>query len=166
MRKVYDAQPDMFRAPTLYEPSHILFAADPADTEAWTEALQKAEAALATLRANPKDFASLAKELSDCPSRESGGQLGQIVTGDTVPEFEGAMDAMEAGMINPAPVKSRYGIHILRLDASAVGDVLPFDQVREQIGEMLEKAAWASAANAFVQELVANAEITGIDMAA
>jgi peptidyl-prolyl cis-trans isomerase C len=32
MRKVYDAQPDMFRAPTLYEPSHILFAADPTDT--------------------------------------------------------------------------------------------------------------------------------------
>jgi peptidyl-prolyl cis-trans isomerase C len=166
MRKVYAAQPDMFRAPTLYEPSHILFAADPTDSEGWAEALQKAQAALATLRSNPKDFASLAKELSDCPSRESGGQLGQLVTGDTVPEFEAAMDAMEPGVINPEPVKSRYGIHILRLDAKAVGDVLPFDQVKEQIGEMLEKAAWASAANEFVQELVENAEIKGIEMAA
>jgi len=164
--KVYAEHPDMFRAPTLYEPSHILFAAEPANTEARKEAFKKAEAALATLNANPRDFANLAKELSTCPSRDAGGQLGQIVSGDTVPEFESAMDAMEVGQFSTAPVPTRYGIHIIRLDAKAVGDVLPFEQVKDNIGEMLEKSGWAQAANAFVGELVENAEITGVEMAA
>ncbi len=164
IRRIYDTQPQMFRAPTLYEPAHILFAADPADGDAREEARQKAKAALKTLHENPKEFASLAKELSDCPSRDAGGQLGQIVTGDTVPEFEAAMDTMQPGEISPKPVESRYGIHILRLDAKAEGDVLPFDQVSEQIGEMLEKAGWAVAANAFVQELVEKADISGVNM--
>ena len=165
IEQVYKAKPDMFRAPTLYEPSHILFAADPADTEARLDANKKALAALATLKGAPKNFASLAKELSDCPSRDMGGQLGQLVSGDTVPEFEAAMDRMQAGETCPEPVPTRYGIHILRLDAIAIGDVLPLESVQEQISEMLEKAGWATAANEFVQSLVEKAEISGIDMA-
>ncbi len=166
VKKVYTDNPDLFRAPTLYEPSHILFAADPEDIGARDEAYNKAKAALATLQASPRDFAALAKELSDCPSRDSGGQLGQLVSGDTVPEFERAMDAMEVGQLSLAPVPTRYGIHILRLDAKAVGDVLPFKAVEAQIIEMVEKANWAKAANAFVGELVEKAKITGLDMAA
>ncbi|MCF6317210.1 MAG: peptidylprolyl isomerase [Marinosulfonomonas sp.] len=163
---VYAAKPDMFRAPTLYEPSHILFAADPADTKARLDANTKALAALATLKSSPKDFAHLAKELSDCPSRDMGGQLGQLVSGDTVPEFEAAMDGLQAGETCAEPVPTRYGIHILRLDAIAIGDVLPLERVQDQISEMLEKAGWATAANEYVNSLVAGAEITGIDMAA
>ncbi len=165
IKAVYEAKPDMFRAPTLYEPSHILFAADPSNTEARLEANNKAKAALATLKSSPRDFAHLAKELSDCPSRDMGGQLGQLVSGDTVPEFEKAMDTLTPGQTSAEPVPTRYGMHILRLDAIAVGDVLPLDRVRDQIGEMLEKAGWAAAANAFVQSLVAEAEISGIDLA-
>ena len=56
LQKVYTAQPDMFRAPTLYEPSHILFAADPADDGAWDDAMKQAKAALATLQTTPKQF--------------------------------------------------------------------------------------------------------------
>lgn len=163
---IYLAKPDMFRAPTLYEPSHILFAADPSDTNAWQDANKKAQAALATLKSSPRDFADLARELSDCPSRDMGGQLGQLVSGDTVPEFETAMDALKPGETSAEPVPTRYGLHVLRLDAIAVGDVLPLDRVRDQISEMLEKAGWATAANVFVQSLVDKAEIAGIDMAA
>jgi len=166
IEKVYAAKPDMFRAPTLYEPSHILFAADPSDTEARLDANNKALAALATLKSSPRDFAHLAKELSDCPSRDMGGQLGQLVSGDTVPEFESVMDVLQAGETSVEPVPTRYGIHILRLDAIAVGDVLPLERVQDQISEMLEKAGWATAANEYVNSLVASAEIIGIDMAA
>ncbi len=165
IRNLYDSRPDMFHAPTLYEASHILFAADPADSDARADARKQAVAALATLKAEPKQFAALAKELSDCSSRDVGGQLGQLVSGDTVPEFETAMDALQQGETCPEPVASRYGFHVLRLDAIAIGDVLPFENVRDQIREMLEKAGWAAAANAFVQTLVAEAQITGIDMA-
>lgn len=164
--EVYAKHPEMFRAPTLYEPTHILFAADPGNTEAREAANHKALAALATLAKQPGAFGALARELSDCPSKDNGGQLGQMVSGDTVPEFERAMDALEQGQLCPEPVPSRYGIHILRLDAKAVGDVLPFEVVKTQITEMVEKANWATAANEFVASLVENAEISGIEMAA
>jgi len=164
--KVYAKHPDMFRAPTLYEPTHILFAADPSDTEAREAAFKKAEAALVTLQKQPNAFGTLAREVSDCPSKENYGQLGQMVSGDTVPEFERAMDALEVGQLCPTPVPTRYGIHLLRLDAKAVGEVLPFEAVKDQITEMVEKANWAQAANGFVESLVNKAEISGIEMAA
>jgi len=164
--KVYAEHPDMFRAPTLYEPTHILFAADPSNTEDREAAYKKAEAALVTLQKQPNAFGTLAREISDCPSKENGGQLGQMVSGDTVPEFERAMDALEVGQLCPAPVPTRYGIHLLRLDAKAVGDVLPFEAVKDQITEMVEKANWAKAANGFVESLVKDAAIAGINMAA
>ncbi|MBL1434934.1 MAG: peptidylprolyl isomerase [Rhodobacteraceae bacterium] len=164
--KVYAEHPDLFRAPTLYEPTHILFAADPSNTEAREAAYKKAEAALTTLIQQPGAFGSLAREISDCPSKDNGGQLGQMVSGDTVPEFERAMDAMDAGQLCPSPVPTRYGIHILRLDAKAMGEVLPFEAVTKQITEMVEKANWAKAANGFVESMVNNAEISGISMAA
>ncbi len=164
--KVYAEHPDLFRAPTLYEPTHILFAADPSNTEDREAAYKKAEAALVTLQKQPNAFGALAREVSDCPSKENGGQLGQMVSGDTVPEFERAMDALDAGQLCPAPVPTRYGIHLLRLDAKAIGDVLPFEAVKDQITEMVEKANWAKAANGFVESLVTNAEISGIEMAA
>ncbi len=164
MAALYKARPDAFRAPTLYEPAHILFAADVQNEDAREEAVKKASAALATLAAQPQAFASLAQEISDCPSREAGGHLGQLVSGDTVPEFEAAMDAMNQGEIMPEPLATRYGVHILRMDAKVVGDVLPYERVKPQISEMLEKANWAKAANAFVATLVEKADITGIDM--
>ncbi len=164
--KVYAGHPDRFRAPTLYEPSHILFAADPSDTEARAAAYKKAEAALVTLQKQPGAFATLAREVSDCPSKENGGQLGQMVSGDTVPEFERAMDVLEPGQLSPAPVPTRYGIHLLRLEAKAEGEVLPFEAVKDQITEMVEKANWAKAARDFVETLVRKAEISGVDMAA
>jgi peptidyl-prolyl cis-trans isomerase C len=164
VRQAYDAAPDRFRAPSLYEPAHILFAADPADSAARSDALKRAQAVLELLKKKPDRFASLARNESDCPSRDAGGQLGQISSGDTVPEFETALEKLQPGELAPEPVESRYGMHLVRLDAKATGEVLPFEAVQGQIVEMLEKVAWARGARRFVDELVARAEIRGIDL--
>jgi len=166
MKKLYQARPDMFRSPTLYEPAHILFAADPEDVKARNEALKKAEHVIDSLRQSPKGFGQMARELSDCPSKDMDGQLGQLTTGDTVPEFEAAMDRLDPGKTCFEPIETRYGIHILRMNAKALGEILPYEQVKEQISEMLEKAEWVNAANLFVNTLVSKAEISGIDLQA
>ncbi|MDQ7071255.1 MAG: peptidylprolyl isomerase, partial [Rhodobacterales bacterium] len=113
IKAIYESNPEQFRAPSLYEPAHILFAADPEDMPARADARAKAVAALQTLASAPRDFTTLAAELSDCPSRDAGGQLGQISSGDTVPEFEAALDALAAGEMAPEPVESRYGFHVV-----------------------------------------------------
>ncbi|MFV2035346.1 MAG: peptidylprolyl isomerase, partial [Halocynthiibacter sp.] len=155
-----------YRSPTLYEPAHILFAADPRDEDARRLAEKRATVALGILARRPDDFDRLARDQSDCPSRDTGGRMGQIGPGDTVPEFEAALDQMAEGETNAAPVPTRYGLHIIRLISRAEGTPLPFAAVRATIGEALEKAAWARAAQGFVTSLVDKADITGVDMSA
>ena len=162
VRAAYDAAPERYKAPTLYEAAHILFAAPPDDVLARTKALGRANAILGVLATRPDAFSEIAAAESDCPSREAGGRLGQMTTGDTVPEFEAALLGLELGHVSPAPVTTRYGVHLLRLDALAEGAVLPFETVRIDIETALEKAAWADAARAFVDRLARNAEIEGV----
>jgi peptidyl-prolyl cis-trans isomerase C len=69
------------------------------------------------------------------------------------------------GGISPAPVLSRHGWHIIRLNATAPGQVLPYDTVRPKIVQALEKAAWARASRDFVEGLAQGAQISGASLA-
>ncbi len=165
-REIYLSEPDRFRAPPLYEASHILLAAVRDNEAARTRARQQSEAISATLQRHPARFADIAAAESACPSRENGGRLGQLTAGDTVPEFEAVLEQLAEGEITAVPVESRYGFHIIRLDARAHGAVLPFEAVRGRILDAVERKAWATAAADFVSGLVSKAEILGIDMQA
>lgn len=166
LRAAYDASPERWRAPTLYEAAHILFPVRPGDPAALTKARDEAAAVLIEVRQDPRAFDRLAREHSACSSRDAGGRLGQLISGDTVPEFEAMLDALDEGAIASEPVASRYGLHIVRLDARAEGSVLPFEAVAPHIRDVLEKVAWAKAARDFTAALVADAEVTGITLAA
>ncbi|MEZ5776974.1 MAG: peptidylprolyl isomerase [Paracoccaceae bacterium] len=166
VRAAYDAAPDRWRAPTLYEAAHILFPARPDDPAAVEKARNQAAAVLTELARAPRDFDRLARELSACSSRDTGGRLGQIATGDTVPEFEAVLDRLAEGETAAEPVLTRYGIHVIRLDARAPGEVLPYDTAAPRIRDMIAKANWTRAARDFVEALAQNAEVTGIDLKA
>ena len=164
IRSEFDRNPDRFRSPVLWEVSHILCACDPRDKPAAQKALTRAELIVQMATNEPKGFAALATRESDCGSKTAGGALGQLGPGDTVPEFEAALREMSEGEISAAPVLSRHGYHIIRLDALAEGQPLPYEAVRQKIADALEKAAWARQAKAFVNQLVEAAEIEGADL--
>lgn len=63
---------------------------------------------------NNADFAGLARANSEDASAANGGDLGWISPGDTVPEFERAMNALKPGEISP-PVKSPFGWHLIQV---------------------------------------------------
>lgn len=163
IRAEWEKDPSRFRTPPLWEASHILCACDPRDAEAREKALTRINAIAAILVGDPKGFASLAARESECGSKDSGGALGQLGPGDTVPEFEAVLRSLSEGEMTTEPVLTRHGFHIIRLDALAEGQVLPFEAVREKIAEAMEKAAWAKQARHFVDELVKAAEIEGAD---
>lgn len=60
------------------------------------------------------DFAELARANSNDLSAAKGGDLGWLYEGDTVPEFEQAMNALRDNEIS-APVKSPFGWHIIQV---------------------------------------------------
>lgn len=163
-RRYYATHRARFRSADLYEAAHILFASDPADTRASQKAVAAAEDAIAVLMDNPEAFGAMARDLSDCSSAKEGGRLGQIARGDTVPEFETFLVALEEGQICPVPVRSRYGAHVLRLDRRLEGRLLPFEAVQARIAGYLRAASWRRAVAQYLKLLAGHAAIEGIDL--
>ncbi|MFA7267771.1 MAG: peptidylprolyl isomerase [Sterolibacterium sp.] len=100
---------------------HILIKVDELVPEA--EARRKAMTLKERLD-NGADFAELARLNSNDLSAAKGGDLGWLYQGDTVPEFERAMDVLKVGEISP-PVQSQFGFHIIQLLERRVEDASP-----------------------------------------
>lgn len=156
--------PTRFRSPPLWEVSHILCACDPRNEADRVKVQARAQGLLALVLSDPKSLPAIAARESDCGSRSSGGALGQLGPNDTVPEFEAALRQLAEGEISPEPVLTRHGYHIIRMDAVALGRVLPFEAVRDRIAEAMEKASWARRSRAFITQLVEAADIQGADL--
>lgn len=154
-----------FTTPALYEAAHIFFPARASDEDKRSEARVKAEAVLEQVLAAPRRFAELAAAHSACSSREQGGSLGQVSRGDTNPELQKALSLMEEGTIAPAPVASRHGFHILRLDRKAAGRTLPLEQVEPWIRDHLRKTSRRRAIAQYLQLLAGQARIDGFALA-
>lgn len=73
---------------------------------------KEAKAVLERLK-NGEKFANIAKEVSLCPSRKRGGDLGTFGRGKMVREFEKAAFALQKGQISPV-VKTKYGYHVIK----------------------------------------------------
>lgn len=163
-RRYYDRNRDKFRAPTIYEVAHILLSASRHDRASFETKRREAEALIATLSREPERFAAIAQAHSACPSSVEGGRLGQIVAGQTTPEFESALMRLAPGEMTRAPVETRYGFHIIRLDRCIAGEEVPFELAKGPIAEYLRAAAINQARALYVQMLVGHARIDGIQL--
>lgn len=96
--------------------SHILFsyagAARGSSTRTKEQALAAAKETYQKLKAGA-DFAELAKELSDCPSKARGGDLGIFLANQMVPEFSKALLEIGDGQISE-PIETPFGYHIIK----------------------------------------------------
>lgn len=71
---------------------------------------------------NGADFAELARLHSDDTSAANGGDLGWVALGDTVPEFERTMKALEPGQVSD-PVQTPFGLHLIQVLERRTDDV-------------------------------------------
>ncbi|MGD1880618.1 MAG: peptidylprolyl isomerase [Kiloniellaceae bacterium] len=165
-RRYYDNNRQRFRSPDLFEAAHILLPAAPDDLIARDAALATAQRLIAVLQKDPHLFATLAAEYSACTSAQNEGRLGQVARGDTVPEFETFLMNLEQGQLCPVPVRSRYGVHVLRLDRRIDGRQLTFEMVEQRIADYLQAASWQRALAQYIRVLAGEAEIDGVDLGA
>lgn len=161
-RRFYDAHPERFAVGACVEADHILFQVTP---QLDLNALRLlAEEVLAQAQAAPDDFASLAARYSNCSSAQVGGNLGQLSRGDTVPEFEKAVFAAAPGQVLAQLVHTRHGLHIVRVRRKDLGRPLPFEQVADEVAQVLQAMAMDQAWRQYAKVLVANARIEGIEL--
>ncbi|MGH1417963.1 MAG: peptidylprolyl isomerase [Hyphomicrobiaceae bacterium] len=163
-RHYYDNNMRRFRSPDVYEASHILLSASKVDTETYDKQFQLAMKLIEILKHKPHHFVELARLHSDCSSAEHGGNLGQVSSGQTTPEFEAALQKMRSGDLSLEPVVSRYGHHVIYLERKIAGAVLPFNHVQERIAEFLSDRTQRFASAQYIARLVAKANVSGVDM--
>ena len=110
VRKLYDRSMEELRA------SHILLTfrqgATPEDS---ATVLRQAEDIIKEAKTG-KDFGQLALSFSQDPSaQQNKGDLYYFSVGRMVPEFEDAVYALKAGEITPAPIRTRFGLHVIKV---------------------------------------------------
>ena len=89
-----------------------------------------------------ESFEDVARAVSEDSSAPLGGDLGWLNPGDTVPEFERAMNSLEPGQISE-PVKSPFGWHLIVVDQRRSEDMA--EQYRRNLArqELYERRASA-----------------------
>ncbi len=122
--------------------SHVLVDTRQMKTDAeLAQALEKIKKIKAEVDAG-KDFAEVAKQYSDCPSKDKGGDLSFFKRkGQMVEPFAAAAFALKVGQVS-APVKTPFGYHIIKVTEIKKGTDVKFDDVKQVIKQNLmeEKA--------------------------
>jgi peptidyl-prolyl cis-trans isomerase C len=63
---------------------------------------------------NGSDFAELAKQQSQCPSGQRGGDLGEFSPGQMVQEFDQVVFSADIGIVH-GPVQTQFGFHLIEI---------------------------------------------------
>jgi peptidyl-prolyl cis-trans isomerase D len=171
LQAYYDQHRDEYRVPEQVKVSHILIKTSlPApgakeDEKAVADARAKAEGVLKEVKAGG-DFAKLAEKYSDDPgSAKSGGELGWIGRGRTVPEFEKAAFSLGKGQTSDL-VKSSYGFHIIHVEDKQAAHLKTLAEVKGEIEEKVKQQKTARATETAANALLSHARADGFDAAA
>lgn len=138
IERYYQENKEDYRVPEKIKMRHILI------KEERKEALEKIKGIKRRLKKG-EDFGKLAKEFSQCPSKEKGGDLGFIKKGDMIPEFEKVAFRLKVGQLSH-PVITRFGYHLIKLEKRKESYIPPLDEVKKKIkGGLEEEKGWQMA---------------------
>jgi len=154
----YDNNQQMFREPEEVRASHILVKVDPGMDEAKkAEARKKIEKARERLRKG-EDFAQVARQVSEGPSRTKGGDLGYFRRGQMIKPFEEASFAMKPGQVSDI-VETRFGFHIIKVTERRPEKIVRFEEVKEKLREYLKSRKVQEGVDQLVASLKEKAKI-------
>ena len=158
VRAYYDENPNMFRRPEQVRASHILIQVPQGADQA------KRDQALATIKAlkvridNGEDFASLAMENSEGPSKAKGGDLGFFGREQMVKPFSDAAFALQPGQISDV-VETQFGYHLIKVTERQDEQTMAFNDVKEAISSRLRQEEESKKIDAYLENLKEHADI-------
>ena len=113
-------------------------------------------------------FVEIAKELSNCPSSAEGGDLGWLTPEACAPELANELffqtDSRWGMGVHPRLVHTRFGLHIIEVLGRKKGTLQTYEAVRDQIVGRLELQSRSTAMRQYLQLLVGQAEVEGVEM--
>lgn len=188
IKDFYNKNKKDFNFPERVRASHILIAANPDEVvakmtdankgkpadeakvsaavkEEMDKKLAKAKEIRAKLVANPKDFAKIAKEVSDDPmSAQKGGDLGFFPREAMVKPFSDAAFSLKPNTVSEI-VQTPYGYHIIMVTDRAKAGIAPFEQMAPELKAYLEQTKKIEALQKLFDGLKASAKVVYVDPA-
>ncbi len=159
IQEFYKGNKEKFKTPESVHARHILVAKTTGEDEkAKTAKREKAENLRKQLLAGA-DFATVAKENSDCPSKNQGGDLGTFTKGQMVKPFETAAFSQKKNEIGPV-VETDFGYHIIQVIDHQPSKTQTLDkETKLKISAFLQQKKKYDAFNEIMQGLKAKAHI-------
>jgi peptidyl-prolyl cis-trans isomerase D len=137
LREYYAQHLSNYRVPDRVKVAHILFKTT-GKTPAEVATIEKTAADVLNQVRAGGDFGDLAKKFSEDSTAQAGGELGWLVHGQTVAEFDNMAFSLKPGEVSGL-VKTVYGIHILKIEDKQLAHLQSFEEVKNSIRVDMEK---------------------------
>ncbi|HIJ90008.1 MAG: peptidylprolyl isomerase [Desulfobulbaceae bacterium] len=147
----YNNNQDKFAQPEMAHAHHILIAAKETDPKADKDRKRAKLVQIKKQLKDGSDFGELAKQFSDCPSKERGGDLGFFPRGQMVKPFEQAVFKMMPGDTSDV-VETEFGYHLIKLDEKKPAKTVSFDEAKAKITAYLTQEKVTGNIEAFIAQ--------------
>ena len=158
VKAYYDSNPQYFQQPEQVRANHILIKVEPdAKEEDKAAALGKIKDVQKKLKEGAK-FDALAKEYSEGPSKDKGGDLGYFRRGQMVKPFEEKAFSLKPGEVSDV-VETQFGYHLIEVVDVKPASVVPFSEVKERIQKFLQQQKTQAEMFKYIDELRKSAKV-------
>ncbi len=131
-----------------------------ATTEETKAALSRVDIVKKALKNGKTSFAEIAGNYSeDAVSKSKNGDIGIVVKGDLPPEMDKIVFDMNVGEYTKEPIKTDNGYHFLRVEEKRASKAFSFDEVKNEIGELMYRNEAQKAYLGWINELKSKADI-------
>ena len=154
----YDSHPESFKQPEQVHASHILIQVGPkADDAERKKARKQMEEILKKVKKG-ENFSALAKQFSQCPSREKGGDLGLVRRGQTVKPFEDAAFSLKPGETSGI-VETEFGFHVVKVTEKMPEKQVSYEEAQEPLKGHLKQTKVQAELARYLEGLKTNAKV-------
>jgi peptidyl-prolyl cis-trans isomerase C len=163
VRSFYDDHPDLFRQPEQVKASHILIQVPKDANDAQKAAAMAKIKSLKQRIDKGENFATLAMQYSDGPSKIKGGDLGFFTHDQMVKPFADAAFALKPGQVSDV-VTTRFGYHLIRVTDHKPAQTMAFNDVKDAISKRLREQQEGKEIGAYLEKLKKHADIKRFPM--
>lgn len=150
LRERYDREKERYRLPERARLREIIIL-KPDNAAALEQARQRAQS-IATQAKGGADFTLLAKTASDAPTKDKGGDLGEVARGELLPELDKAVFNSTPGTII-GPIEAKSAWHILKVESRLPSEVPAFESIKEKLRKDASDETWQRDYKAYIDTL-------------
>jgi parvulin-like peptidyl-prolyl isomerase len=156
LRDRYDREKERYRLPERARLREIIIP-KPDDAAGAEHARQRAEEIAAQARLSA-DFAKLASSIPESPTKEKGGDMGEVARGELLPDLDKAVFNSQPGAVL-GPIAAKSGWHIIKVETRLPSEVPAFESVKDKLRKDASEDAFQRDYKAYIDRLRKDAYI-------